>query len=67
MPKRATLYVLVDETGMDLGYFTTLKAVNAEHRDWVKTGTEPTVKTISYTPNRKGVAALLNSLKQEAG
>lgn len=68
MAKLRTLYVIVDETGMDLEFHHTLKSFRDSFRWWsTKGGIEPSSRTINYIPTNKGVAALLNSLKQDVG
>lgn len=61
-----TLYFIKDETGVVLSYYPTLKTMR-EAFDWyIEQGLEPDTGHVTYTPTRAGVAALLNSLKEDA-
>lgn len=66
MAPRRYLHVLVDETGVDLEFFATKKEFEAEFARWIAMGTEPSHRLVSYIPTVRGVAALVNSLKQDA-
>jgi hypothetical protein len=65
MTKR-TIYEHCDETGMTLEFLATVKDANAAQREWTAMGAETSIHSITYTPTKRGVVALLNSIKQEA-
>lgn len=62
MPK---VYFVRDETGVDGEYYPTLKQAQDEF-DWaIKNGDEPDgVHSMTYVATRRGIAALLNSIRQ---
>jgi hypothetical protein len=62
MPK---VYFVRDETGFDFQFVPTLKEAQAEFQSLIADGSEPEgVHSISYVPTRRGICALLNSLRQ---
>lgn len=65
MAKEQELYVLVDETGVDVGYYATKKELQSNFSWWTKSGMEPSSRVQRYTPTRRGIAKLLNDLTVE--
>lgn len=63
MPK---VYYVRDETGIDFEFLPTLKEAQDQFQALINDGSEPdSVNSISYIPTRRGICALLNSLRQE--
>lgn len=62
MPK---VYFVRDETGFDFEYVPTLKEAQDQFGSMIADGAEPDgVHSLSYVPTRRGICALLNSLRQ---
>lgn len=66
MAKTMVLYEHRDETGATLEFYHTKRDADAAVKDWLAMGCETQWHTITYTPTRKGVCALLNSIKEGA-
>lgn len=63
MPK---VYYVRDETGVDGPYYPTLMDAQDDFRWRCRQGDEPEgVHSIRYVPTQRGIAALLNSIRQE--
>ena len=62
MPK---VYYVRDESGFDFEFVPTLKEAQDQFRSMCADGAEPEgVHSIRYVPTRRGIAALLNSIRQ---
>lgn len=62
MPK---VYFVRDETGFDFEFVATLKEAQDQFSELIADGSEPDgVHSIHYVPTRRGICALLNSLRQ---
>lgn len=60
------IFFIRDETGVVLSYHATLKSMRYEFDKWIKDGMEPDTGHLDYVPTRIGIAALLNSLREES-
>jgi len=62
MPK---VYFVRDELGEDGEFYPTLKQAQADFQGQCNQGDEPEgVHSVRYVPTRRGICALLNSMRQ---